>query len=283
MLTLVKSNEILKSGIRLRQGMIQKLVPLEQLHSDRYQRALVKNTVNNIHRNMDEKALGVIHVGQRKGSNKLYVIDGQNRLAGLKARKESGAKTPDCVLCHIFEKTTYEEEAQLFEKLNTVRPVKGNDKFWTRLQYKAQPEVHIEKAIKQQGFSLDFVQRGRPVADSYGNGIRGMKGLLDTWNKLPSQLPTALELLREVWGNGDSYLVPHEVRIGEVIFGIAKFLHGRGVDNIATLSQFLKNRAIDIGAVWMEARRSPTGYGRTDALAEILANHCRGYKIRKAA
>jgi len=143
MLSVKDGFELLQKGILLRKGLVQQYVLLGLLNSDRYQRPLVKNTVNIVHRNLDEKALGIVHVGKRKGTGQLFVVDGQNRVAGLKARKEAGLKTPEHILCLVHLNTTYEEEAQLFEKLNTVRPVSGNAKFWTRLQYKAQPEIFI--------------------------------------------------------------------------------------------------------------------------------------------
>lgn len=282
MLSVKDGFELLQKGILLRKGLVQQYVLLDLLNSDRYQRPLVKNTVNIVHRNLDEKALGIVHVGKRKGTGQLFVVDGQNRVAGLKARKEAGLKTPEHILCLVHLNTTYEEEAQLFEKLNTVRPVSGNAKFWTRLQYKAQPEIFIEKSVKMEGFSLDFVQQGRPQSN-VGNGIRKMAGLKSAYAKLPNQLRPALEVLREVWGNGDAYLVPHEVRTGEVIFGIAKFLHNRGANEIGKLCKHLKSRAIDLGQIWIESRSVPVGYSRPDQLAEILADHCRGYRIRKAA
>lgn len=280
MLDVTDSLDVLRKGIRLKRGLVLQLVSLELLNSDSYQRPLVKNTVNNVHRNLDENALGIIHVGKRKENGKLFVVDGQNRAAGLKARKEAGLKTPDKVLCIVHQNTTYKDEAGLFLKLNTVRPVSGNAKFWAQLQNENQPEMMIEKIVRREGFSLDFVSRGRPTDDNK-NGIRSMAGLKTTWNKLQSQLKPALALLRDVWGHGNAFLVPHEIRTGEVVLGIAKFLHNRGASDIDKLTKYLKARSINIGEIWAESRRASSGYSRPTQFAEILAAHCRGY--RKAA
>lgn len=280
MTSLRNAQTLLSKGLPLSKGMMLKLIPLDQLHFDRYQRPLVKNTVNIIHRNLDERALGIVHVGKRGTNGKFYVIDGQNRVVGLRERRAAKLKTPNSVLCSVFINTTYKQEAELFEKLNTVRPVSGNAKFWTRLQYDARPEVMIQKAVLAEGFDLDFVQQGRP-SSTIGNGIRGMYGLLQTWNKLPNQLQPALQLLREAWGRGDAFLVPHEIRVGDVVHGLALFLHNRGQDTVSGLSVHL--RKMDLGEIWTQARRAYSGYARTNNLAEILNDCCRGYRKKKAA
>lgn len=68
MLSVKDGFELLQKGILLRKGLVQQYVLLDLLNSDRYQRPLVKNTVNIVHRNLDEKALGIVHVGKRKGT-----------------------------------------------------------------------------------------------------------------------------------------------------------------------------------------------------------------------
>lgn len=271
---------ILRRGIKTPDGKIIQLVdPLSLEIDPAYQRPLVPSQVDRIRREFDSAALGVFQVGQRKETKTKYCYDGQNRLAGIKARAADGEPVPVEVLALVEPNTTQAEEAHRFVQMNTNKPVTGNAKFKARLvSPDSEPEHRIKNWANDEGFVLDFLSAGRPSdANVSPNGIYSVANLLSTYQTCPNCLKPALRLLRLVWGRGNSHRVPVSIRSGQVIQAIAMFLRGQGGRNIDTIATRFITMDVDLAMIWSDIkRREGYGYDRPKTLAEKLTSFATG-------
>jgi len=88
-------------------------LPLSDLIISEYNRPIKKEVANKWSRHFDMKLIGTITVSHRDGN--YYIIDGQHR---TQAAIRKGIKTLPCL---IHEGLTYQEEAEMFVKLNKER------------------------------------------------------------------------------------------------------------------------------------------------------------------
>lgn len=254
--------EIAKRGIEVN-GKIYKLVAIEDLSVDQnYQRPLKKTTVNKIINSFDPMALSVFQIAQRYENGKKYIIDAQHQHVALMLMKDDGELPPefnDGVMCAIQENTTPRKEAEMFVKMNTNKPVTGNDKFRAAMRYHGQPEWIISQWVKQEGFELDFLAPGRPTtADLNSNGIRGVNMLLTCYNKCYNYLQHALTFLKIMYNKTDC--VPYDLRQGPVVFGIALYLLRFKISNPKGLKQLaatIRMHELDISTAWHDCKQLP--------------------------
>src|SRR5262245_1359978 len=131
----------------------EEVLPLHALRIDRrYQRDIKTTLVNAIGAAYDIVLCGFIVVSRRKNGH-LYVIDGQQRVAGaLKAGEEE-------MLARVFEGLDMKTEAQYYDKLNDTKPQAPHERF--KAAYAAgDPSAHRIYAI----------------VHSYGASIYGIDG-----------------------------------------------------------------------------------------------------------
>lgn len=274
--------KILREGIQLPNGLCVRFVEVGLLDIDpTYQRGIVSSTVDKIRREFDDKALGVIEVGARKRTKKNYVVDGQNRVAAVKARHAYEQAAPEELLCLIHPDTTKKIEAGIFVKRNTAKPVQGNAKFRANLTRGEEPETLINKIVEEQGFSLDFVSSGYPnSANTSINGIRSPYVLVKVYKDHYHHIQSALMLLRLAYGiKGRADTVPMELRTGTVIQILAKFLSGQVVKkDIKVVAEEFKARTIDLGSKLYECRSM--GYAKIDLVSDWLTEMVGGSRIK---
>jgi len=270
--------EWLKQGLPIPGNRILRMIAIDKIQVDStYQRGLVMSSVDRIRNEFEPAALGIFQIGKRKGSGVLSVIDGQNRLAAIRCRKQNNESAPEEVLCVVHLNTTQAEEAEMFVKHNTCKAVTGNSRFRARLQYNSEPEKTIERWAKAEGFSLNFCSPGRPNCENTTQGgIRSVNCLLLAYNRCYYHLQPALKLLRMAWGNGDAKRVPFNLCTGQVVLGIALFLREQGDKDVEGIAKHFKLCHFDIGEVWASVRRNEGyGYDRPKTLAQCLTNMCR--------
>ncbi len=282
-----RAMEILQQGIVLPNGKILKLVDWTILTTDpTYQRPIPESSVQRIAgKDYDEAALGVLQVGQRKGTEIHNLIDGQTRQTALKVRKAKNKSVPTFVVCLITPNTTREQEAKMFVQHNTNKPVTGNARFKARLEYHEKPETTIRRWVHGEGFVLSFNKVGRQsVADTNDTGITGVAWLLKAYNHSMNHLKPALKLLRMAWGNGEADAVPATIRKGEVIHALALFLKGQGDKNTESIAKHFRNCNLDIADQWHYiGQTTGSGFKRAEKLVEWLDDMCGGKRLRKAA
>lgn len=243
------------SGILLGNGWMVKRIHVDDLHVDRsYQRELTSNIHNIAGDNFREESLGLLEVGQRKGTGKFYVTDGQTRLEAVRRRLSNGDPAPRTLLCLVKLNTTRKEEAQMFVEKNMNRPVTGNFRFKGRMVWGQAPETTIAQWAKESGFVLQYRSPGG-VADSDkdGNGIYSPAVLLQVYNRHADGLKKAFEFLRALYKQAN--YVPWAARSGAVIAGLAIFFsHATDKDPERAARQF-KLRSYDLVAAIEDCRK----------------------------
>ncbi len=132
-------------------GLKMLRVPVGEITIDaEYQRRLDEKRALKIGKAWDP-ALGGIIVVSLRADRKLYAIDGQHRVAGLKL-----AGKADMVLAvDVREGLTQKDEADLFVKLNSGRsPVRVYDAFKARIIAEEPEAVAINGIVKAAGLHL---------------------------------------------------------------------------------------------------------------------------------
>jgi hypothetical protein len=101
----------------------EEVLPLDALRVDRrYQRDAKTTLINTIAAAYDIALAGFIVVN-RRNSGHLYVIDGQQRMAGARKAGESE------ILARVFEGLDTKTEAQYYDKLNDTQPQTPHERF----------------------------------------------------------------------------------------------------------------------------------------------------------
>ena len=266
--------EQLLHGIECGPNKVLRLVSHDRLHIDHsYQRDPITSNYERIANDFNPDALGLLQVCQRRVTNLLNVVDGQNRLKAVQLRLERSEPAPTELLCLITLNTTREQEAKLFVDFNTNKQVGGNPKFKANLVYKQQPEVSINKIIEEEGFKLTFLPAGKPMESQVTrNGIYSVGCLLKAFNTCEHHFQPAVRLLKQVWGKGRADRVPFALRSGQVIYGLSLFLFTQADKGVTGITKYFKNKDyVDLGQVWDGIKKQTgSGWNRPKALAERL-------------
>lgn len=210
----------LKNGLKLDDGSMLKLIHIDKLESDSsYQRPSSRGKIEQIARHFNPSAMREIAVGQRKGTKKFFICDGQHRVEALKFRRDrlQEKDTPEYVRCVVFLNTTLAKEAELFNLFNTAKASNGNDRFRARLAHAGNPEHTIEKILKQYGFTIEFNSGRTSRGDHMANGIRGAAQMLKAFEIYHEpNFRIAIELMdKSDWGRN------YYARKGELVWALA--------------------------------------------------------------
>jgi len=255
----------LRRGVKCDDNTMMKLIKVDKLSVDSgYQRPFVPASINKIKAHFDPKAVGVLQVCQRRGSGSLKIVDGQNRhraIEELLAEPDCAAHVPKELLCLVRLNTTRKEEAKMFVQHNTCRAVAGNDRFRASLKFDSEKETAIENMVKQAGFVISFLPRGR-IHDCHktGNGIRSVSGLERCYKRCPDHLLLALKFLRRLY-NDNPKQVPYSLREGRVVQAIGTFLQGQHITSVQQLRPYInmiRDRNIDLVAIWEDIKSGST-------------------------
>lgn len=136
-----------------------RLISINDMVVDDYQRPVNMKTVMRILNDFDEDIIGVVIVSHRDG--RYHIVDGQHRVEVLKRKGYS-----NCI-CQVFEDMTYEQEAEKFCKLNCGRKTLSiQDKFVASVESGNKMDRHILDIINNSGakFKRDFNSRNGYVS-----------------------------------------------------------------------------------------------------------------------
>ena len=178
----------------------EKYLYLSELYSGQpYQRPVKDSDVNKLSLEWAPRLLTPLVVSYRDG--KYYLVDGQHRVCVLR-QKNDGKDT--AVLCRVFRGLTYEQEAELYYKLDRA---KGHLRLphatKALLESGSDPElVEVSRLLEEAGFiwaldkptGKDFeIASTRTVINAYrllgGTSFSRMLLLLaKTWHGAPSSL-----------------------------------------------------------------------------------------------
>jgi len=158
------------------------------------QRALSKPWVEQHVNDFDPEQIGYIVVNRRE-NGKLYVVDGQHRLALLAAVGWGDQQ----VQCEYFEGLTQAGEAELFLARNDRKSVQTFDKFRVSITAKEEMACDIDRIVRIQGLAVANQQKeGHIVAVAAltrvysGDGISVKDG--------PAALARTLKIIQNAWG-----------------------------------------------------------------------------------
>ena len=189
----------------LNPGRLQEIYLSRLTSGLNYQRTVDEKAVRKLAENWNPRYLDPVTVSYRDG--KYNVIDGQHRVAAIRRMKESGKLKFDTdvkVLCIVHTGLTYQEEAELFYRLDQCRKkLSSAQSVNALLQSGADPEINdIHGMLKKRGiqWSLDNSAAGdykirATRATIYAYRLLGRDAfsrmlvlLLETWRGDPASL-----------------------------------------------------------------------------------------------
>lgn len=197
-------NSDISAPVVVAENITYEMVPVDQLKINAYQRILSIGFAKSIGNDFNLYEVGVIIVSLRDGS--YNVVDGQHRVYGAKL---AGIPMLMCVVNHNL---SYQEEAELFAKLNKRR--KGLlifDYFNSELEAENERALEIAKTLKNYNFTLS---RG-----TGHNQVQALNSLNSIYNRYGAKhLDDVLRLIKVTWEGENKSL-------GKVmLLGMAEFL-----------------------------------------------------------
>lgn len=168
-----------------------------------YQRAIDKGFVNRCVKNFNPEAVGHLVVSRRSDGT-VVVVDGQHRTEIMK-RVGWGDQR---VECQVHDNLTVEQEAALFDLLNTKRSVTPTDRFRARLVAGDPASNDIAAIVERSGLAVPQVRAVGVLQNIYGsNGSSN-----------PALLERTLGVTTGAWGPTDDAVM------GPVMNGVAAVL-----------------------------------------------------------
>lgn len=167
-----------------------KKIPFNQLKKAGYNRPLNRQHVNDIKANFDEALVQPAIVSFRDG--KYWIIDHQHQSQAIYELNGSNPGTP--IDCDVRMGMTYEQEAELYYKLNTSsKQLKFNDKIIGLIEAKDEDAVKFRDMVEACGFDV--------VTRHASNSLNAVQTAWKYYNKGAGEerLAGALNLARECW------------------------------------------------------------------------------------
>lgn len=138
-----------------------------------YQRPVKERVVDKLVREWDPRLLTPLVVSYRDG--RYYLVDGQHRVCG--GKKKNSGKDVD-MLCQVYYGLTYEQEAELYYKLDQARVICG---------FPARPRLCWNPAATQRSWMCNGGLRTRAL---YGRWTSPPANLLRSRPPAPLSAPT---------------------------------------------------------------------------------------------
>lgn len=115
----------------------------------KYQRKISPSKVQDIVDNFDADSLRTLDVSHR-GNGVHVVLDGQHRLEAIHRLGWSDQRVP----CLVHEGLTLEDEALIFNRSNTAKPLHPVDRFRSRVVGKDPQALMVKQAVEDAGYIL---------------------------------------------------------------------------------------------------------------------------------
>ena len=176
---------------------VERSIPTEKLFSGQaYQRPVDEKAVDNLIKHWDDRLLDPLIVSFRDGH--FYVVDGQHRISAMKRMNGS---TNIMVPCKVYSGLTYEQEAELYYKLDRAK---------THLTM-----AQSTKALLESGVNKDYTEIRRLIevagfhwmlekkSGAAKNEILATRAIFSSYKSLgPDAFSRMLNLLKSTW-DGD--------------------------------------------------------------------------------
>lgn len=181
--------------------------PAELVVDHVYQRGEKQNLIDHIAREPNWEAFGVVTCRRREKSGVLYVVDGQQRLEGVKRSQNPPKKVPVVVL----PSEGREAEAGSFVKINLDRkPVDTFDKFRALLVAKDPAALAIDEAVRKAEYAIGAGGGGNKSTRQ----ITAISTLFVIYERLgPDGLTQVLVQCRDAWPDDGAALQVNILRV----------------------------------------------------------------------
>ena len=187
-------------------------IPFNQLGKAGYNRGINRAHVNNIKRNFCPDMVQPAIVSLRDG--KYWIIDHQHQSQAIYERNNNDPNT--LIKCDVRTGLTYEQEAELYYKLNTgSRPLGFNDKLIGLIESKDPEALEFRATVEACGYTVD----GRGA-----NSLRAVKTAWKIFRKADGKdkLTQILKTTQACWPNN-----PNGAHL-QIIHGLLLFLAYHG-------------------------------------------------------
>ena len=243
--------------------MAEKTIPFNQLAKAGYNRGINRTHVNGIKRNFHDDMVQPAIVSFRDG--KYYIIDHQHQSQAIYERNGSDPNTP--ILCKVLTGLTYEQEADLYYRLNTgSKPLKFSDKIVGLIEAKDPKALEFRDTVESCGFI---------VGGDYSNSLRALKVAWSIFNRDGGKetLTEILSLVNTCWPNDRNSAK------ADIISGIDMFLRFHGSDGEYRRSTFIKNLSrqdpkdvVDQGILYYK-RMNSRSYPKQYCIYSLIVEH----------
>ncbi len=235
------------------------------------QRALRKARVEELAREFDPEALGVL-TGNRRADGTVVIVDGQHRWA---AAKEVGHPS---LKVQVYQGLSRSDEAALFRKRNNTKIVSIIDRFRVRLIEEEPVAVEIMKYLADNGWHIAVARKTYSGAFASVGAIEWVYyGANRSKEPTPWAARQTIEVLTAAWGT------QAETMAAPLIRGMGTFLvrysdaNENGSEHQVDLTKLIHQmQKYPGGPIKMAADASFTAQTRrmptADAVASILTN-----------
>lgn len=177
----------------------------------RYQRDVSPSHVKNIVKHFDPDTFGVLVVSER--SDGMYIVDGQHRVAALRAMGWQDQRVP----CLVYRGLSIEEEAKVFYKPQTERrSMTPAARFKARLVAGEPSAVAIAKCVESYGFNVNLANGGN-VHPRDIDAVASLERIARQYGF--DHLPVTMSVIRDIYGTD------HVKITSALMLGIATFVH----------------------------------------------------------
>jgi hypothetical protein len=154
-----------------------------------YQRPLSMGHVRKIAREFNLKAFGVLLVSERANGT-YWIIDGQHRLAAVKALGRGDMRLP----CHVYRNLSVAEEAEIFHMQTQRKAISTVDRFRARLFAGDEHALSLNRIIQKHGLHVEQNTRRGTLP-----GIGAVERIYDRQGA--QQLDDILTIAVAAWGD----------------------------------------------------------------------------------
>ena len=155
------------------------------------QRKIKPAWVRQLYQTFDLDDFGLPVVNKR--DDKHYIVDGQHRIEAIKLWIGEGWGKQK-IECRVFEGLTEQQEADMFDRLNTNLMVSTFDRFKTRVTARRSTELHIYAIVQNEGLCIS--------QDKIPGAIRAVSTLRRVYTRSSAEvLQRTLRIIRDAFGD----------------------------------------------------------------------------------
>lgn len=211
---------------KFKREAVLRQIPINKIHvSPTAQRDLNPARVDRIVANLDLEQIGVVTVNQREGEDIFYVIDGQHRVAALRAFFDDDAEIK--IPCWVYFGLTEEHEAEVFLKLNDTLSVSAFAKYRVGVAAGRPVEADIDRIVRAQSCAVS--------QDKIPGAIGAVGALRTIYTRTGAgNLARTIGVAHAAFGDPG---LDHQILLG-VAFALDRY--GRQIDDVRLVHQLGK-------------------------------------------